>query len=98
WALALGLATIWFLVRPFAGFSETLRWGVPGGLFALGTIGGMMLAWSRRPSLVNASLALDEKFVLKERVTTFLTLAEEELATPTCVFRSASRPSSRRRA
>ena len=80
-ALGLALATLFFLVRPFAGWSETLRWSVPGGLIALGTIAGVVLAWSRRPSPVSASLALDEKFGLKERVTTFLTLAPEQLAT-----------------
>ena len=84
WALGLLLTTLWFVVRPFAFASqgETLRWSVPGVLLGLSTLIGLTLAWLRRPNLVTSTLALDEKFNLKERVTTFLTLAPEHLDTP----------------
>jgi hypothetical protein len=81
WAFAFGLATCWFLVRPFTGSDEAVRWGIAGGLFGFGTLVGIGLAWARRPSAVAASLALDARFGLKERVTTFLALSNEQLAT-----------------
>ncbi len=85
-ALALGLllATVWFLVRPFA-FAEAgdaVRWGVPGAIVAISICAGLVLAWLRRPNRVASSLALDEKFGLKERVTTFLTLPAEQVDSP----------------
>ncbi|MBI2803404.1 MAG: hypothetical protein HYX68_00290 [Planctomycetes bacterium] len=83
-AVGLALAMFWFLVRPFAfpNLDDTLRWVVPGGLFGLGVFAGLGLAWLRRPTPVASSLALDERFGLKERVTTFLTLPPETLDTP----------------
>ncbi len=84
WALGLLLATVWFLVRPFAfrAASDGVRWGVPAAILALSTLGGVILGWLRRPNLVASSLALDEKYDLKERVTTLLTLPADLLATP----------------
>jgi hypothetical protein len=84
WAIGLMLAAAWFLVRPFAFASqgESLRWTVPAAILGVATLGGCLLAWIRRPNLVTASLAMDDKFVLKERVTTFLTLSDEQLETP----------------
>lgn len=83
-ALSLALTTLWFLLRPFAFVSlgETARWIVPASILAIGLLGGAALGWMRRPNLVASSLALDEKFDLKERVTTFLTLPQEQLVTP----------------
>jgi tetratricopeptide (TPR) repeat protein len=85
-ALALGflLMTVWFLVRPFAftDSGDALRWGVPGGIVGVSVLAGLVLAWMRRPNRVASSLALDEKFGLKERVTTFLTLPTEQMDSP----------------
>ena len=84
WALGFMLTTLWFLVRPFAfaGLGETVRWSVPGVLLGISTAAGLLLAWLRRPNLVVSSMALDEKFELKERVTTLLTLPNEQVDTP----------------
>jgi uncharacterized coiled-coil DUF342 family protein len=84
-AAALGflLTTLWFLTRPFAftWTGDTVRWSVPAALICVSLVGGAVLGWLRRPNLVASSLALDEKFELKERVTTFLTLSPEQLQT-----------------
>ena len=84
WAIGLLMTMFWFLLRPFAfaEFGETLRWSVPAALLGLATIAGFLLAWLRRPSLTMSSLALDERFGLKERVTTFLTLPAQQIDTP----------------
>jgi len=83
-AIALSASTIWFLVRPlaFASFGETLRWSVPGAILGVGLIAGLSLAIWRRPSVLTAALAFDEKFNLKERVTTYLTLPADQIETP----------------
>ncbi len=84
WGVGLLCAMAWFLAKPFA-FSEAgddVRFGVPGMLLAVATLAGLTLAWVRRPSRLLASLELDERFGLKERVTTFLTLSDEHIATP----------------
>ena len=83
-AIGLLLATIWFLVRPFAfaDADDAVRWSVPAGLMFVSMLAGMVLGWLRRPNLVNSSLALDERFGLQERVTTFLTLTDDQLASP----------------
>jgi hypothetical protein len=84
WALGFLLAMCWFLLRPFAfaGLGDAVRWSVPAALLGLGTIAGLLLAWRRRPDRVRASLSLDERFGLQERVTTFLTLSADQIDTP----------------
>ena len=84
WAIGLLVATLWFLARPFAfaGFDDAGRWLVPVGVLGVSTCAGIVLAWLRRPSRVMSSLALDERFNLKERVTTLLTLSDQQLETP----------------
>jgi hypothetical protein len=84
WAIGLLMTMFWFLLRPFAfvEFGDTVRWSVPAVLLGMGTMAGVVLAWIRRPSVTMSSLALDEKFGLKERVTTFLTLPAEQIETP----------------
>ncbi len=84
WAGALLLTAIWFLCQPFVlGNIETwIRWATLGGMFAAGTIAGLVMAFVRAPSRLEAALALDSKFGLKERVTTSLTLASEQVQSP----------------
>ncbi len=89
-AVGLLASVLWFVVRPFtvAGYhiqwggwlevsGESIRWGVPIGMLALSVGAGLILAWMRRPSDIASSLAMDERFGLKQRVTTFLTLPAE---------------------
>src|SRR5262245_13024147 len=77
WVVALAVAAGWFLLQPFvvAAPPEWLRWAVAGGLLGLATVVGMVLAFVWAPSRLAAALSLDEKFGLRERVTTSLTLA-----------------------
>jgi hypothetical protein len=84
WVGALALASGWFLVGPFLvpAAPDWLRWAVAGGLGATATLVAIVLAVRRRPSPVTAALLLDERFGLKERVTTSLTLTPEQADSP----------------
>lgn len=86
WCLsgALLAAVIWFLVQPLviAEAAPWLRWAVAGGLAVVGTIVAVVLAIYGSPSQLVAALSLDEKFELKERVTTSLTLTSAQRETP----------------
>jgi hypothetical protein len=62
--------------------SPLQRWAVAGGVFALATVAAVVRSLIRRPSPVHAALALDERFGLKERVTTGLTLAPADAGSP----------------
>jgi hypothetical protein len=81
-ALALGAG--WFLAEPYLleGSAAWLRWAVAGGLLGGGVLVALGLAFWRRPSPLSAALSLDEKFGLKERVTTSLLLEEYQKASP----------------
>ncbi len=82
WAAALLLTLAWFLVQPLAfAAPEWLRWAVAGGALAVGAAAAVVFAVVRAPSRLAAALSLDEKFGLRERVTTSLTLTPEQEAT-----------------
>jgi hypothetical protein len=83
-SMALALAALWFLTRPFlfADAGDAWRWGVPAALLAAATIAGGVLGWQRTPTLVASALALDEQFALQERVTTLLTLPSQLADSP----------------
>jgi hypothetical protein len=76
WSAALAVAAAWFLAQPWLWAEPPgwLRWAVAGGLAGCGTLLAVALAVLRRPSHIAAALALDERFGLKERVTTAVTL------------------------
>ena len=84
WVIALSLGVVWLIAQPFVfpGLSEVVRWSVLGGLGLVATFAAVALAVLRAPSPVVAALALDERFGLKERVTSSLTLGDELAATP----------------
>jgi hypothetical protein len=84
WAIALAAAAGWFLLQPLvlAAAPPWLRWAVLGGAVGIGTLVALILAVCRRPSRVDAALALDNRFGLKERVTTALTLGPQQAASP----------------
>src|SRR4051794_32715846 len=71
---ALVLAAAWFLVQPylFSAPPDWLRWAVAGGLVLAGAVLAVVLAVFRTPTELTAALLLDERFGLKERVTTSL--------------------------
>ena len=84
WLASFACSMGWILAEPFVvpGADPALRWTVVGGL--LGVFAGLaiVLAVRRAPSRLAAALALDERFQLKERATTALTLSQTELASP----------------
>jgi hypothetical protein len=84
WSAALLLSAGWFFVRPhlFADCCPGALWAVPGGLLLAGAVAAFGLAWSRRPSALDAALELDARFGLKERATTGLTLGPREADSP----------------
>jgi hypothetical protein len=84
WIGALVLAVAWFLLEPYASPDSPawLRWAAVGGLAGAATLLAVFLAVLVTPPLVAAALALDERFNLKERATTTLTLSEAERASP----------------
>jgi hypothetical protein len=81
---ALLVTIAWFLVEPYlvTGPADWLRWAVAGGTLACAVLVAFGWAFRRRPSRLTAALALDERFGLKERVTTSLLLATHEQASP----------------
>src|SRR5437588_2023306 len=84
WTAALALAAVWFLAEPYLveARPDWLRWAVAGGLVGLGTLAGLAWAVRARPSPLAAALSLDERFGLRERVTTALTLADRDRTSP----------------
>jgi hypothetical protein len=87
WVAALLVAVVWFLAEPFlVGDSRPLlRWFVLGGSVAAATLLGVAFCAWRAPSPVAAALSLDERFQLKERATTSLTLDPRDADSPAAV-------------
>ena len=86
WWGALVLTAVWFLLQPLLVDDKNalswVRWLVIGCAVVGGTIAAAAVAVMRRPTAVQAALALDERFQLKERVTTSLMLRADEAVSP----------------
>ena len=84
WAGSILLAAVWFLVQPLILEQPPvwLRWVVAGSLVGAATVLAVVVGALRAPSRLAAALSLDSEFDLRERVTTSLTLAPEQEATP----------------
>jgi hypothetical protein len=84
WAGALVLGAAWLLAEPLVSGerAEWVRWAVAGGIGLAGTMLAVLLAVLRAPSKLEAALSLDERFGLKERVTTSLTLDSHTATLP----------------
>lgn len=78
-AVALLLVGLWFPLARLLDLRDTWIWAVPAGLVGAGLVMGVIHSLLRRPSEVAASLALDERFQLRERVTTLLNLPADLL-------------------
>lgn len=85
WVAACGVVVIWLLAKPYL-LGDSARawmdWTVGGVAFAISTLGAMIWAYRSTPAPVQAALSLDERFQLRERVTTSLTLSDEQRASP----------------
>jgi uncharacterized coiled-coil DUF342 family protein len=84
WAGALLLIAVWLLVEPLIPEArpDWLAWAVPGGIGVVATLLAIVLAVVRAPNRLVVALALDERFNLKERVTTSLTLDDQTASLP----------------
>jgi tetratricopeptide (TPR) repeat protein len=81
-ALAIGLLAIVFQPLYYPDAIAQFKWYLLGGLVALGTMVSYWLAMRRTPGLNTAALEVDNRFNLKERVTTAFALSPEQLQTP----------------
>jgi len=83
-AAALLLSALWLALYPvlLAEADPAWCWVVPTALVLFGVGVGVGAGCLRTPDLVASALALDERYALKERVTTLLTLAPEHTGTP----------------
>ncbi len=85
WLAACGVVAIWFLAKPFAlgeNASPWMDWAIGGAAAALSTIAALIWAYRKTPAPVQAALSLDERFQLRERVTTSLTLSDDQQSSP----------------
>jgi hypothetical protein len=86
WSLvaALAAAAVWFLLQPLliVDAAPWLRWTVLGAAVGVAALGSFGLAMLKAPSAVTAALSLDERFQLRERVTTSLTLEPALINSP----------------
>lgn len=80
---ALLLTAAWFVLQRllWPQAADWWQWAIPTSLVTAASMVAVVLSLKRSPSLVTAALALDERFALKERVTTFLTLSPQQSTT-----------------
>jgi septal ring factor EnvC (AmiA/AmiB activator) len=84
WAIGLALTAVWMLAEPHAVANPPswLRWAVLAGSVGALTLFAILQTVRRAPSRTDAALALDDRFGLRERVVTVLSLAPDLDATP----------------
>jgi len=84
WTIAFLAAAAYFVTRTliWGPCSDLESWLTFGSAIGLGIVGGLIAAILRSPDMAESALALDDKFLLKERVTTFMTLPPDRAATP----------------
>ncbi len=80
WGLALALGLLWLLLGPVVmpNGPPLLKWAVLGGAAALGTVAALWTSIRSVPTPLSAALAIDQRYALKERVTTALTLTTHD--------------------
>jgi hypothetical protein len=83
-AIALMVSAAWFLAQPYLLDSppDWLRWVVAGSVVLAGAVVAVILAIVKAPDRLSAALLIDERFELRERVTTSLTLGNRERTSP----------------
>jgi uncharacterized coiled-coil DUF342 family protein len=84
WGCALAVGVLWFVLEPVSvpGSPAWLKWAVLGGAAGLGTAVAVWAALRRAPTPLSAALAIDQRFDLKERVTTAVSLTPHDQASP----------------
>lgn len=76
WTAGLGATAVWCFFAPLLHEKPSMASAltVAGILIALGTLVAGYLAWRKSPDPIAAALVLDDRFGLRERVTTWMTL------------------------
>jgi hypothetical protein len=85
WISACAAIAAWLLAKPLllgASAKPWMDWAVGGAVFAVSSLSALIWAYRRVPAPVHAALSLDERFQLRERVTTSLTLSPEQQNSP----------------
>lgn len=79
WAAALSLVVAWFVAQPmlFDHPPESLRWIVLGSALALGLIIAVVRTRLSSPTNERVALEIDNRFQLRERITTAVALPSE---------------------
>jgi len=80
WGCTLAVGLLWFLIEPLLrlGLPDWTKWAVLSGAAALGTIIACWTTFRRAPTPLTAALAIDQRFDLKERVTTAMSLSADQ--------------------
>jgi len=85
WVVACAAFAGWWLARPHvlgATLQPWMDWTAGVGIFAVATIVAVVLSIRRTPNAIFAALSLDDRFQLRERVTTSMLLTPAMQATP----------------
>jgi hypothetical protein len=84
WAVGLVVAAGWMLAEPYALATppDWLRWVILGGAITTFSLMAIAVTWHKAPSRTDAALALDDRFSLRERVVTTLSLTPDLYQTP----------------
>jgi septal ring factor EnvC (AmiA/AmiB activator) len=84
WTLGLLLTAGWMIAEPYAVANppEWLRWAVLGGAIGVVTCIAILQTIRKSPSRTDAALALDDRFGLRERIVTVLSLTPDLHDTP----------------
>jgi hypothetical protein len=79
WAIALMLTACWLLAAPYVAASPPswMLWVVLGASVGMTTLIAAIATWRAAPSRTEAALAFDDRFGLRERVVTALSLTPD---------------------
>src|SRR5690349_12573687 len=84
WGCALAVSLLLFLLEPVVlpGAPGYLKWAVLASAAGIATILAVWAVLRAAPSRLSAGLAIDQRFDLKERVTTALSLTPRDQSSP----------------
>lgn len=81
-AIGLAIPKIWHMAfLTDAGTAETWNWSWIGGGLLLGLLGAIVATWYRCSNSLDAAIEVDQRFGLKERLSSAMELSDSELET-----------------